>query len=361
MDSNLIFASIVLCILLPFNGYWFVILLIRMFNSRRYIKATERKIQFDNTDYISQQYNYHFKTEVCKQLMLVIISSMEISGGVLAYIHLILEKCINSDNIYKEELMRCASLNNSIILNFQFVESSYVLLTTARALRDLAEVLVLVLITSLMSYLLSRMKKSSHINFRRYICIICIIGIAIIITSYYTFLLALGKLAYLVVITYNCILFLIYVKRFKQSLLQAAIERLVQYGSNRIEMRQYTYFSYTMNLICIGILLILVATYLGIIARTMISFIFFGDCVFPTIFYPQLINLKSLNNEEISKIFTIFRDIDYLSSGVAYIGLFIGCFPLIFVTIAIWVRSIARITRRECQIQHRYQVISRRD
>ena len=73
--------------------------------------------KFDNTDYISQQYNYHFKTEVCKQLMLVIISSMEISGGVLAYIHLILEKCINSDNIYKEELMRCASLNNSIILN----------------------------------------------------------------------------------------------------------------------------------------------------------------------------------------------------------------------------------------------------
>ena len=333
-------------------------------NSRRCLRATERKIKFDDSDYISKQYNYHYQTEVCKYLMLLLINGNEFSGATLFYIHLLVEKLIpilGSDSIYKEELESCASVNNSIILDFQFLEFSFVLLTVLRALSELAEMFVLVLVTSLMCYLISRMRKSSHMNIRRYICVVCLIGVAIVVSSYYTFLMVLGKLVYLLVFTYNYILFLIYVRRFKQCLLQAAIERLVQHRSNRIEMKQYKYFCYSINCICISVLFIMVGAYLGVIARYMITFIFFGDCIFPSIFMPQLINLEPLSNAEIMKIFTIFYYIDDASSLSGCIGLFIGGFPLFFITIGIWMRSVARKIRRESPIQHRYQNASKND
>ena len=364
MDSEVIYTSIIFVILISFGGYWFVVFVTKIATSRRYKKATERMFKFDNTDYISKQYNYHYHTEICKYSMFLSINSIEISLAALLYIHLLLEKLppiLDGNNIYKEGLERCASINNSIILDFQLVESSCVLLTVLRSLSELAEMLILVLLTSLMSYLMSRMKKTSHMNIRRYICVVCLIGVFIVVSSYYTFLINLGRLFYLLVFTYNFILFLIYVRRFKQTLLQAAIERLVQYGSNKNEMKQYKYFCYTINCICIGLSFIMVAIYLGIITRIMISFIFFGNCVFPTIFMPQLINLQSINTREISKIFILLYDIDDISSVLACVGILIMYFPLIFITIGIWIRSVAKIIRRDSSLKHRYQVLSNQD
>ena len=293
--------------------------------------------------------------------MLLFINCMEFSGAALSYIHLLTEKLIitfDSDNINKEEFEMCASVNNSIILNFQFLGSSYVLLTVVRTLTELADMLVIVVLTSLMRYLISRMKKSCHMNIRRYICIKCLIGVAMLIASYYTFLTPLGKLAYLVVITNNYVLFLNYVKKFKQSLLQSAMERLVQHKSNRIEMKQYRYFSYSINCICIGFSFLMVGAYLGITARNMISFIFFGECVFPTAFLPQLISLDSLNETQITKIFTILHDMNTLSRLSIGIGVFITAFPLFFITICIWKLSAVRMMKRESPTQHRYPVFS---
>ena len=168
----------------------------------------------------------------------------------------------------------------------------------------------------------------------------------------------LGKLAYLVAFTYNYILFLIYVKKFKQSLLQAAMERLVQYGDNRIEMKQYKYFCYSINCICVGLSFMIIGTIFGIIARNMISFIFFGKCVFPTAFMPEMITSESSNKVGISRIFSIFYDINEVSSVLACIGIFISIFPLVFITICIWMRSAARIIKGQSRIQYRYQGFS---
>ena len=361
MGSELIYATIILCIFLSFSMYWFVIFIIKIAKARRYKKATERRIIYDKTDYISEQYNYHYQTEICKYSMLLVISLAEISAAVIAYIHLPLEDYIttmDTSNIYRYQLKRCAIVNSSIILNFQYVQSSFVPLAVLRAIGKFVEMLVPVLVTCLMSYLISRMKKSYHINIRRYICVICMIGIFDIITSYYTFLMPLGKLAYLVTFIYNYILFLIYVKKFKQSLLQAAMERLVQYGDNRIEMKQYKYFCYSINCICVSFSFAIIGTILTIIAQNMIFFIFFGKCVFPTAFMPELINSESRRNMGVSKIFSIFYDIYEVSCVLAFIGLLISSIPLVFITIGIWMRSAARIIRQQSRLQYRYQGFS---
>ena len=104
-----------------------------------------------------------------------------------------------------------------------------------------------------------------------------------------------------------------YVKKLKQSLLQAAMERLVQCGDNRIEMKQYKHFCFSINCICIGFSFVIIGTNLGIIARNMISFIFFGKCAISTAFMPELISLESFNKVGVSRIFTIFYDINKVS------------------------------------------------
>ena len=176
MDSELIYATIILCIFLSFSIYWFVIFVIKIAKARRYKEATERRRIYDKTDYVSEQYNYHYQTEICKYTLLLVISLAEISAAVIAYIHLPLEDYItimDTSNIYKYQLERCAIVNSSIILNFQYVESSFVPLVVLRAIGGFVEMLVPVLVTCLMSYLISRMEKSYHINIRRYICVIC--------------------------------------------------------------------------------------------------------------------------------------------------------------------------------------------
>ena len=361
MYSELIYTSIILCIFFSFSAYWFVIFVIKIAKARRYKKATERRIKYDKTDYVSEQYNYHYQTEICKYSMLLFISLAEISAAVIAYIHSILEKyilTIHTSSIYKGQLERCAIVNSSIILNFQYVESSFVPLAVLRAIGEFVEMLVPVLVTSLMSYLLSRMKRSCHMNIRRYICVICIIGVCDIITSYYTFLMPLGKLVYLVAFTYNYVMFLIYVKKLKQSLLQAAMERLVQYGDNRIEMKQYKYFCYSINCICVGLSFMIFGTIIGIIARNMIYFIFFGKCVFPTALMPELNGLDFPNKVGIYRVFLIFYDINEVSCVFGYIGIFIATFPLVFITIGIWMRSAARMIRQQSRLQYRYQGFS---
>ena len=52
----------------------------------------------------------------------------------------------------------------------------------------------------------------------------------------------LSDTIYLIILTYFHILFVSHVKKFKQALLQAAIERLVKHGSNDIEIKQFKKF-----------------------------------------------------------------------------------------------------------------------
>ena len=65
-----------------------MIFVIKIAKARRYKKATERIIRYDKTDYVSEQYNYHYQTEICKYSMLLVINLAEIFGAVIIYIRL---------------------------------------------------------------------------------------------------------------------------------------------------------------------------------------------------------------------------------------------------------------------------------
>ena len=322
MEKESIYLAVVAGIFIIMSGYWIVVSVKRVVLSKRCKKATERNLKIDPTDYISEQYNYHYQTEICKYVLLILTNIAETSISSISCILCFLEYhySINKDSIYREELESCTSINNSIIIEFQLIESSIPLLTVIRALRDVTELFGLGLLIYLMS-----------------------------------FLLPLCKSIYLLAITYTYVMFLIYANRFKKTLLHRAIERLVQHGSNRREMLQYKYFSYTINFIIIGICLIGFAIYLGIIARTMISFIFFGKCVLPTSFMPQLIDLETLSNEQVMKIFTVFIDMDTISSVLACIGFILLIFPLVSITIIIWIQLVYRMFRGNSSVQIRYR------
>ena len=363
MEKESIYLAVVAGIFIIISGYWIVVSVKRVILSKRCKKATERNLKIDPTDYISEQYNYHYQTEICKYVLLILTNIAETSISSISCILCFLEYhySINKDNIYREELESCTSINNSIIIEFQLIESSVPLLTVIRALRDVTELFGLGLLIYLMSYLMRRMRYTGHTNVRRYICTVSIISLVIVLTSFSTFLLPLCKSIFLLAITYTCVMFLIYANRFKKTLLHRAIERLVQHGSNRREMLQYKYFSYTINFIIIGICLIGLAIYLGVIARIMISFIFFGKCVLPTSFMPQLIDLETLSNEQVMKIFTVFSDMDTISSVLACIGFILLIFPLVSITIIIWIQLVYRMFRGNSSVQIRYRNASNFD
>ena len=155
---------------------------------------------------------------------------------------------------------------------------------------------------------------------------------------------------FLTAVTSYCIMFLIYVKRFKQALLQIAIERLAQYRSNGREMKQYRYFSYTTNYICTGLSFILTALYIGIISRFMITLIFFNKCNFPLNLLPQF----SFGRGS-TKVFMAFYYLNFVSTLLAYTGGFLVTSPLIFITISIWIISAYKKIRGKSSAQFRYK------
>ena len=358
---ELVYISIVFSIFILISAHWILFFVKRIYFSLKYKRAVERQLKYDNSDYINEQYKYHFETEVSKYVLLLSISLTEVSLVALSYIHYVIESYdpnISIDSIYGQELRSCTDINNSVIIYFQFKESTIPLLTTLRAFRNVVDILLPGLVVCLMSYLLGRMKKSSYMNIRRYICVIFLISEAILLTSYYTFLIPISKSIYILVITYNYILFLLYKRRFKQALLHTAIELLVQHRSNGREMKQYRFFSYTINCISFGLCLSLAAIYLGAISRILIFLIFFGKCAFPTSFMPPLIELETLNSEDVMKIFTVLSDTNELSSVLACVGGSFISFPLILFTLARWICCVYNCFRKKPPVQFRFKIAS---
>ena len=166
MNIELIYITIFIIFIL-ISGYWSLVFVKRIYLSRNYKRAVERNLRADPSDYISEQYNYHYQTEIRKYVLLLLINFAEITGYLLSYLHLVMEEYdpfLNSDSIYRRDLESCTSVNNSVIIDFELRESSVPLLTLIRALIDVIEIVVLGLVTYLMSYLIGRMKKSRYMN-----------------------------------------------------------------------------------------------------------------------------------------------------------------------------------------------------
>ena len=91
-----------------------------------------------------------------------------------------------------------------------------------------------------------------------------------------------------------------------------------------------------MNCICLGLFLITNEFILGFTARG----IFFGYCYFPFNFFSGYEALLSLTDQNITKIVRILSYLKTVEHLIGSVGLFLWLFPLVFITIYLWITSI---------------------
>ena len=334
------------------------------------MKGAARNYSDEDSIYLCKQIQYHYKTEIGKYLLLLGINFVEVSGAVFYYLQLIFQYFISTYTSVLVErntsshipMEQCAVINNSMLIKYQIGTSAIPLLTTLRALGNVADMFVVGLGVCLMNYLIGRMKNchTMIMDIRRFILILSVISMFIILTSYFTFFIILSKVVFLPALTVYYVKFLIYVKRFKQALLQIAIERLAQHGSNEMEMKQYLYFSYSMNTICIGFFLITTSAYIGNIVRVFSCAVLFGNCYFPfnLLHFTGYMTMPTNKEIDVPMIVKILLYIDKSTEAVACTGIILFISPFICITLYTWIIIVYRKIRGKSAVQFRYPVSS---
>ena len=236
--------------------------------------------------------------------------------------------------------------------NIQIVYSSFYFINwVGRS----TELFLLVFCVCLMNYLIVRIKeiKSHHItsNPRQFFIITSLISSFIICTS------LIRKLRIVSLLTFSffsIIYFCIFVNtsnKFKRTLLQRALERLTQHGCNKEEMKQYRYFKYTINVVCCGLLFILIGENLIHIPSIYMGVLFNQSCYFPFNLFPHFIQVE-LSNEITEILFKVSEYIIISNMVLNFIGLFLSLAPFILVTILIWINLLTKYIRGTPKIKY---------
>ena len=187
----------------------------------------------------------------------------------------------------------------------------------------------------LMHYLIFRMKEIDYPH-TRFLCLFLTLtaflsGI-IITTATVPYLNVISTAFYIISISLYFVFFVKISNRFKRALLQLALQRLTQTGTNVREMKQYKYFKYSMNVICIGFFFIVVGTSLLLFQCDLVSAIFFAKCYFPFNFLPPITFL--VQSEYAAHIFfqTLFFA-KVISECIMSTGLLLWLLPFVIITL----------------------------
>ena len=358
-------ALIVLFIIVSI--YWTVVFARKIHLSMKYMKGVARNMSNEESKYECEQFYYHYQTEIRKFILLQMINFVEFFGAASYYLQLVLqdykfdpESVANSSvKIYIEG---CANVNNSFFTENQIETSAIPVLTTSRAFGNVADMFVAALGICLMSFLLKRMKRECYlpvnINIKKFLAVLLIISFVVILTSYFTFYIILSKILFVPVLIIDLIVFLSFVKKFKQTLLHIALERLIQYGSNDIEMKQYRYFSYTMFCICFGFSLITMSATIANIQHFILTAVFYGQCYFPfNLIFSSKVSLPFTEQD----MYTIAQIIHYCiltSQVISFVGVATFIFPYLFITVTTWISILYKKFTRKSNVQFRYYVYS---
>ena len=343
MLSLVIFISIIFATYAIVSVYWTFICFNNIYKSKKYMKGAARLITDKDSGYVCQQFLYHYQTEVRKYEFFCMINFVELSAGLFYYVQLILETYKHDSTNLRIEVENCTCNRNiSVLIDYQIRTTANPLIITLRALGNSFEMITFGLGICLMKYLIIRIKKidykSNFKTYLKYILILSVTSIFVVVTSFFTYLIILSKCIFLPTITLSFILFMKQVKRFKQALLHRAIERLSQHGSNYIEMKQYTHFSYTMNCICLGMSFFIFSSYLTNTIRFIVCWLFFSACYFPFNLLPTL----SLAEKEAMNIFQTLNHFGVLSDVSACIGAIAFTSPFIIITFCLWINHVYR-------------------
>ena len=333
----------------------------RIYQFKKYWRVAARHlttVQSDDSRTNFEQFCYNYQTEIRKYVYLLLINLSEVCLMVLYFLNTL--EALNYitfpeiANSTKLQLSECSKIENQILLEFQYNQVANPIRITLSNSQSIVELFVLILGMCLMKYLTERMKKNKHsrnFTFRLFLlstALLSVFTIGIVWREYFASLLMLTSL-----LIYYCI-FLRAVKQFEQTLLQRAYERLIQFGSNKEEFRQYKHFKYTMRIICCGYLLMLVGKLIVYFPGFITSILFYGKCQFPLSVIPSY-NPLSQNQLGMFMLIQILNWLWYVGSVIGFLGIIFTFSPFICITFCMWIRLVYLSIQSKSKNKYRYR------
>ena len=357
MFFEFIVLSITFIIVSSVYFYWTIVLARKIYLSGMYKRVALRNITNMESDYVSEQYYYHHHTEMYKFTFLLLLNLIEMFTYSQHMIHLGLEDFSHKDS-YRSQLLNCTYTNYSDLIDFQLKEDTIPILYISRTLADITSLFVPSLGICMMDFLIKRMKHTKRptgIRIKRFFSILFLLSVAILLLSCSRVVEILCKVVFLTIFTVYFSIFIQQVRRFKQALLQVAIERLIQHGENSIEMRQYKYFEYSILPVSVGMGFVVIAFFIGIISRAMISFSFFSKCKFPSNLIPNFSTSIQLKHNELVTVFKTLFYMDRTSSVLACTGIALVTTPLYVYTCGIWIYKANKWMKGKSSLKIKYR------
>ena len=355
MPIQLLVFSVFYLIFTLMSLYWISLFLIGIHKFSKYKRCIARKMNI--MDSSNGEYCYHYETEIRKSIYLILMNLVEVGCGGIITIHFVLSNYYKSSGKYKlyaNWLDQCGDVNNTELAEIPVFENTIPSLNAVKLTVDIMFLYLAVLSVTLMNYLTRRILKvrelTGRINCRTFLKITVLISVVRLVLVYFTTLIYVSILIKLFVATLYYIISVKTVNQYKLTLFKIAIQRLTQYGSNREELKQYKYFKYTINVICVGFLLILIAQVYMDILVMLTSIVFYQSCFFPFNMYRILPPVK-FRIGRLPEILNYFVNIGVV---INFIGLLICISPFIFVTTRKWIISLYRMIKGKSQISYRY-------
>ena len=341
MLTTIILSSILIFIFLAMSSYWAIVFMRGIRLSILYQRGAARNATEGDSGYSNKQYCYHYETKIWEYVYLLSINSAEVLGSIFNFTeYLIKEYLSKSIKQYDYSLEQCGDVNNSntYLYNFQLINSSITLVNVIMSFGKVSDIMVVTLGICLMNYLAKRFKKvrslPGTLDNTKFLLVTFVISIPIISSAVVHSFLILGRVLFLITITIYFGLFVKTIKQFELTLFTRAVQHLAQYGSNKEELKQHKYFTYTSTLVYIGFLSILVSIYLDDVASIFTSVFFYNKCFFP--FNLFSLNTPILKPEDINAIITTLKVLIVINYTFGYIGVFLVVVPFVLITLFTW-------------------------
>ena len=351
MIIDIILNTVLLLIFLVFSGYWGFIFAKRIHCYRKYKRGVGRCLSGDS-GYLNKQFYYHYETEIWKNTLLLLIIFSENIASIVFFISNMIYHYLSHHQASNNTHELC---NTKCTIYYIAALNQYDFLNGLKYIAKSAELFMLALCTCLMNYLFIRIKMIKQpyntLNSRLFLIITTLLSTVIILTGFIQYTTVISSVLFFVcVITYICI-FVHTSKRFKYALLQRALERLTQHGSNKEEMKQYRYCKHTFNILTCGYLLIILGETLFDFMQLVISTLFYGNCYFPFDFFPSL-NLVIETVAAGETFSQVVKYLELIGITTCYIGLVVFFVPMLYITILIWIKHINRCIHGKERIKY---------
>ena len=354
----IILNSVVLINFLIFSGYWALIFIRRIYCCKKYKRGLARFLS-DDSGYINEQFYYHYETEIWKNVLLLLITFSEIIATIFFFLagtipHYLSYRQLGNSTL-ELPFTDCTRYKKPALNQINIIYLIVPYLSGLNTIAGSAQLFILAFGAYLMNYLILRIKKIKYpyytSNYRVLLTITTLLSAVIIITGFIQYTAIISNLLFFISTIIYCCIFVKTSKRFKLALLQRALERLTQHGSNKEEMRQYRYCKHTMNIICWGYILIISSETLLFIPELLVSTLFYGDCYFPFNLFPSLNYV--LQTEKAIEVFSkALPFIELIFRTFSFISIVIAMYPFVLITVCIWIKHILKCIRGNNKIKY---------